>query len=66
MIFIKPTKNLIGITIQGDFYDFYEVVDSIHRIVMKMMKERIFIMEYESDCWECAMIYATPAWEIGT
>ncbi|MGI6333735.1 MAG: DUF6904 family protein [Saccharofermentanales bacterium] len=42
MIFIKPTKNLIGITIQGDFYDFYEVVDSIHRIVTKNDERKDF------------------------
>lgn len=32
MISIKPTENLTGVTIQGDFYDFYELVDTIHRM----------------------------------
>lgn len=32
MIFVKPTENLTGITIQGDFNDFYEMVDSIYRM----------------------------------
>lgn len=29
MISAKPTEHLTGITIQGDFYDFCETVDSI-------------------------------------
>lgn len=32
MISIKPTENLMGVTVQGDFYDFYELVDAIHRM----------------------------------
>lgn len=32
MITTKPTKNLTGVTIQGDFNDFCKLVDSIHRI----------------------------------
>lgn len=32
MIKVKPTENLTGVTIQGDFNDFYELVESIHRI----------------------------------
>ncbi len=32
MIFVKPTENLTGITIQGDFNDFNEMVDSIYRM----------------------------------
>lgn len=32
MISARPTENLTGVTIEGEFYDFYETVDSIHRI----------------------------------
>ena len=32
MISIKPTENLTGITICGDYTDFKELVDSIHRM----------------------------------
>ena len=32
MLRIKPTKHLTGITIQGDYNDFYELVHSIYRI----------------------------------
>ncbi|MGI6767140.1 MAG: DUF6904 family protein [Lentihominibacter sp.] len=32
MITIKPTKNLTGVTIAGDYNDFYELVDSIYRM----------------------------------
>ncbi len=32
MIIIKPTENLTGITIQGDYNDFYELVESIYRL----------------------------------
>lgn len=32
MIKAKPTKNLTGINIQGDFNDFYELVESIYNI----------------------------------
>jgi len=33
MITIKPSSHLTGVTIQGDFDDFYDLVDSIHRMV---------------------------------
>lgn len=29
---MKPTENLTGITIKGDYHDFYDLVDSIYRI----------------------------------
>ena len=32
MIQFKPTEHLTGITIQGDFNDFYELADNIYRI----------------------------------
>ena len=32
MLQTKPTEHLTGITIQGDYNDFYELVDSIYRI----------------------------------
>ncbi len=32
MLSVKPTENLTGVTIQGDFKDLYELVDSIYRI----------------------------------
>lgn len=32
MISVRPTKNLTGITIRGDYFDFYELVDSIYRV----------------------------------
>lgn len=32
MLKIKPTENLTGITLQGDFNDFYELVESIYRL----------------------------------
>ncbi len=32
MIQMKPTEHLTGITIQGDFNDFYDLVDSIYRM----------------------------------
>lgn len=32
MLRMKPTEHLAGITIQGDYNDFYELVDSIYRI----------------------------------
>lgn len=32
MLQVKPTEHLTGITIQGDYKDFYELVDSIYRI----------------------------------
>lgn len=32
MLKTKPTKNLTGINIQGDFNDFYELVESIYNI----------------------------------
>lgn len=32
MLKMQPTKNLIGITIQGDYNDFYELVESIYRL----------------------------------
>ena len=33
MLSIKPSKNLTGISIQGDYLDLSELVDSIYRIV---------------------------------
>ena len=32
MISAMPTKNLTGITLEGDFEDFYEIVESIYRM----------------------------------
>ena len=32
MICAKPTENLTGVTIEGDFDDFYEIVESIYRM----------------------------------
>lgn len=32
MLQIKPTKHLTGITIKGDYKDFYELVESIYRL----------------------------------
>lgn len=32
MLKISPTENLTGITLQGDFNDFYELVESIYRL----------------------------------
>ena len=32
MLQTKPTEHLAGITIQGDYKDFYELVESIYRI----------------------------------
>ncbi|MDO4384177.1 MAG: hypothetical protein Q4C18_06770 [Eubacteriales bacterium] len=32
MIIAKPTKNLTGITLEGEFDDFYEIVDCIYRM----------------------------------
>ena len=32
MLRIKPTEHLAGVTIQGDYNDFYELVHSIYRI----------------------------------
>ncbi len=32
MLHAKPTKNLLGITIEGDYNDFNQLVDSIYRI----------------------------------
>lgn len=32
MISAKPTENLVGIIIEGDYEDFYEIVESIHRM----------------------------------
>ena len=32
MICAKPTENLTGVTIEGDFDDFYETVESIYRM----------------------------------
>ena len=32
MLQTKPTEQLTGITIKGDYKDFYELVESIHRI----------------------------------
>lgn len=30
MISAKPSEKLTGITLEGDYDDFYEIVDSIH------------------------------------
>ncbi len=32
MIFVKPTKNFTGVTIEGDYEDFSNLVDSIYRM----------------------------------
>ncbi len=32
MLYCMPTKNLTGITVRGDYKDFYDLVDSIHRM----------------------------------
>ena len=32
MISAVPTENLTGVTIEGDFDDFYEIVESIYRM----------------------------------
>lgn len=32
MLRIKPMEHLAGVTIQGDYNDFYELVHSIYRI----------------------------------
>lgn len=32
MIFAKPTEHLTGITLEGEFDDFYEIVDAIYRM----------------------------------
>lgn len=32
MISAKPTEKLTGITLEGDYDDFHEIVDSIHRM----------------------------------
>lgn len=32
MISAKPTEHLTGITLEGEFQDFYEIVESIHRM----------------------------------
>ena len=32
MISAKPTEKLMGITLEGDYDDFHEIVDSIHRM----------------------------------
>lgn len=34
MLQTKPTEHLAGITIQGDYKDFYELVESIYRITV--------------------------------
>lgn len=32
MISTKPTENLVGITLEGDYEDFYEIMESIYRM----------------------------------
>ena len=32
MITIKPTEHLVGINVQGDYYDFEGFVDAVHRL----------------------------------
>ena len=44
MISAKPTENLVGIIIEGDYEDFYEIVESIHR--MTGVEEN-----YDDCCW---------------
>lgn len=40
MIICEPTKNLTGITIKGTSEDFYELVDSIHRMTAEDIFEK--------------------------
>lgn len=44
MISAKPTENLAGITIEGDYEDFYEIVESIYRMTG-------FEESYDDCCW---------------
>lgn len=44
MISAKPTENLVGITIEGDYEDFYEIVESIYRMTG-------FEESYDDCCW---------------
>lgn len=44
MISAKPTENLVGIIIEGDYEDFYEIVESIHRMTG-------FEENYDDCCW---------------
>ncbi|HQB31918.1 MAG TPA: hypothetical protein PLI19_01175 [Erysipelotrichaceae bacterium] len=39
MIIVEPTKNLTGVTVQGDYYDFSELAESIYR--MTLIKESL-------------------------
>lgn len=39
-----PTENLVGIIIEGDYEDFYEIVESIHRMTG-------FEENYDDCCW---------------
>ncbi len=32
MIYAKPTENLTGICLEGEYLDFYEIVESIYRM----------------------------------
>lgn len=42
MLTIHPTKNLIGVTIRGDYNDLSELVDSIHRMTGSLEEEPRF------------------------
>ena len=56
MIKAKPTKNFIGVEIEGDFNDFYELVDAIYRMtglddnmgdIYWCVKNRIMAIAYD-------------------
>ena len=38
MISAKSTEKLTGITLEGDYDDFHEIVDSIHRMSIMLLK----------------------------
>ena len=40
MISIRNTENLTGVTISGDFYDFYDLVDAFHEIAIDEYSEK--------------------------
>ena len=48
MIIATPTENLAGITIEGEFQDFYELVDSIYRITSN---EDGMMQDYGDEYW---------------
>ncbi|EHR32574.1 hypothetical protein HMPREF9709_01505 [Helcococcus kunzii ATCC 51366] len=64
MITMKPTEKLTGITIKGDYHDFYDLVDSIYRITTE--EEDIIDPYYGVKLMllDCAMIFAMHLWGI--